>query len=278
MFIPVLQKIYLSGGKTTENADDFLHIRAAGTVFKNPKYEHRQVLPDTLFEYIIDGEGYIEYDGVRYTVKKGDCVIIRSGVAANRAVAYGSSAENPYLKLWFAVCGDFLDSMFSAFKVTQPIIIKHCNALEQFQPFIISLSKDGYNPVTAMSAIAEIMYKIFKGKAGENDAAESFDKMVDLYIERNIQYNPTLATAAADLGINEISFGRYFIKRFNMSYKKYMLSQRLHLARVMLNDKNYLVSEIASTLGFYDQSYFSKCFKKEFGVYPGVYRKEKYDK
>lgn len=272
------EKVYRYVPEEYGLVDEFLHIRAAGLALKNPEYHHKRVMPDTLFEYIVEGEGYIEYDGVRYTVKKGDCVIIRSGEAENKAVAYGSLAENPYLKLWFAVCGDFLDSMFSAFKVTKPIVIKRCNALEQFQTYVMSLSKDGFNPVTTMSAITEIMYKIFKETAGKKAEAQNFDKMVDLYIERNIQYNPTITTAAADLGINEISFGRYFISRFNMSYKKYMLGQRLNLAQRMLRDKNYSVSELASMLGFYDQSYFSKCFKKEFGVYPSVYRKENYKK
>lgn len=256
--------------------DEFLHIRAAGLALKNPEYHHRRVMPDTLFEYIVEGEGYIEYDGVRYTVKKGDCVIMRSGLSENKEVVYGSNKDNPYLKLWFAAYGEFLESMFAAFKISEPIIVKRCNLLEQFQTYVMSLSREGYNPITSMAAISEIMYKIFKGSASKNSAEHNFDKMVDLYIERNVQYNPTLTTAAADLGINETSFGRYFVKRFGMSYKKYMLSERLNLAKRLLKDKGCAVSEIAAMMGFYDQSYFSKCFKKEFGVYPTIYRKEKY--
>ena len=69
----------------------------------------------------------------------------------------------------------------------------------------------------------------------------------------------------------------YFKKRFHTNYRHFMRTKRLLLAKKNLGDP-YLentISEIAIELGFCDQSYFSNCFYKEFGIYPSEYRKKK---
>lgn len=269
------EKIYRYIPPESGFVDNFLHIRAAGLVHKNENYQNKVILSDTLFEYIIEGEGYIEYDGIKYNVKQGDFVMIRSGTAKGKAVFYGSKKGNPYLKLWFAVCGDFLDGMISAFGLKDDVIIKKCDVLELFQPYIMSLSNKGFDTLSSMTAISEIMYTVFKGNKDNGNAAQDFDKMVDLYVERSLLINPNRAEAAATLGISEESLGRYFVKRFNMSYKKYMLEQRLIFSKELLDKKYHTVSEVAALLGFYDQSYFSKQFKNRFGVYPTEYKKSR---
>ena len=41
----------------------------------------------------------------------------------------------------------------------------------------------------------------------------------------------------------------------------------------MLADYSILIAEVADACGFYDASYFSRAFKKEFGVSPSQYQK-----
>jgi len=47
---------------------------------------------------------------------------------------------------------------------------------------------------------------------------------------------------------------------------------RLAASRRLLNDTDLTVSEIAYKVGFTSPSYFSKCFKDEYGVVPGEMR------
>jgi len=49
------------------------------------------------------------------------------------------------------------------------------------------------------------------------------------------------------------------------STTEFLRSQRLKLAANLLKSKNSTVSEIAYKVGFNNVSYFSSCFKKEFG-------------
>ena len=44
--------------------------------------------------------------------------------------------------------------------------------------------------------------------------------------------------------------------------------------RILRQEPDILVSELAARVGFNTPKYFSKCFKKEFGVYPKEYVEE----
>lgn len=52
----------------------------------------------------------------------------------------------------------------------------------------------------------------------------------------------------------------------------YVLQVKLNKAKKMLANDNLSVSEVSDACGFYDASYFSRLFKKEFGVSPSHYQ------
>ena len=53
----------------------------------------------------------------------------------------------------------------------------------------------------------------------------------------------------------------------------YVLQLKLNKAKKMLSDENIAVAEVSDACGFYDSSYFSRTFKKEFGMSPSYYQK-----
>lgn len=57
----------------------------------------------------------------------------------------------------------------------------------------------------------------------------------------------------------------------DMSVNEFIKSIRLKKAAQLLISKQYNVSEVSLMVGFYDRKYFSKEFKKEFGVTPSEY-------
>lgn len=74
---------------------------------------------------------------------------------------------------------------------------------------------------------------------------------------------------AAAIGISQPSLQRVFHEWFGMPPARYLALKRLHLARQRLRQgTGETVTAIASSLGFWDQSRFSKSYRSVFGELP----------
>lgn len=67
----------------------------------------------------------------------------------------------------------------------------------------------------------------------------------------------------------------YFNENYNtkISVAQYLLSLRMVNAQSLLENTDYSVGEIAEIVGYDNQLYFSRVFKKEYGISPAQYRK-----
>jgi len=64
------------------------------------------------------------------------------------------------------------------------------------------------------------------------------------------------------------------IKQFTgMTPNDYIMYVKMNKSVVMLADPGLTITEIAALLGFSSPAYFSRCFKKQYGVNPASYRK-----
>ena len=52
----------------------------------------------------------------------------------------------------------------------------------------------------------------------------------------------------------------------------YLTRRRLELATSLLRRDNFLVGEVGAKAGWLDSNYFSRCFRKHFGMTPSRYR------
>lgn len=93
------------------------------------------------------------------------------------------------------------------------------------------------------------------------------------YIMRNIDRDITLDMLSKYLGFSK----SYIIKIFKDSYGQtpyaYILNIKINKAKNLIStEKNPNIGEIAYATGFYDQSHFTKSFKKIYGVSPNFYK------
>ena len=75
---------------------------------------------------------------------------------------------------------------------------------------------------------------------------------------------------ALDVNLQYMCF--LFKKQTDMTIGNYILQTRMDMAGKLLQRTTCNVSEVAQKVGFLDVSYFSKCFKKYFGVSPKQYQ------
>jgi AraC-like DNA-binding protein len=81
-----------------------------------------------------------------------------------------------------------------------------------------------------------------------------------------------LADIAAAACISRFHFARLFRARTGSSPMAYVMRLRLERAREMLAREDGCIADTAAALGFYDQSHFTRTFRRIHGVPPRVFR------
>jgi AraC family transcriptional regulator, transcriptional activator of the genes for pyochelin and ferripyochelin receptors len=82
----------------------------------------------------------------------------------------------------------------------------------------------------------------------------------------------SLENLAREFGVNTSKLMALFKKVFNKSIFEYLMELRMEYARELLQEKDYLVTEVARTLGYKNPNHFSAAFKKRFGFCPSKVR------
>jgi len=94
------------------------------------------------------------------------------------------------------------------------------------------------------------------------------------YIETHLIDELSAEKLADVAGMSVPHFNRVFRKTLRLSPMEYVLSLRVQEAQRLLVTTDLPLSEIATTVGFYDQSHFTKRFRKVTGITPRQYRKD----
>lgn len=93
-------------------------------------------------------------------------------------------------------------------------------------------------------------------------------------IEQNISSQElSVKWLSEQIYINDNYLSRIFHKEIGMPLIKFIIQKRMQLAKNYL-DRGYTnLGQISSLVGFTDPLYFSKCFKKQYGISPSLYIK-----
>ncbi|MEN0054210.1 MAG: AraC family transcriptional regulator [Mucilaginibacter sp.] len=108
-----------------------------------------------------------------------------------------------------------------------------------------------------------------------NSAAGVSDSSMDYIVQNYLLQPVTIAELARLCNRSLASFKRDFRDRYQMSPRAFINQYRLNHARTLLQNSNQSVMEIAATCAFENPSYFSKAFKRAFGVSPQEIRSKK---
>jgi len=93
------------------------------------------------------------------------------------------------------------------------------------------------------------------------------------YMTQNYNKPLTLEETAAQVQLNPSYFSSLFKKSCGSSFKEYLNYIRIEESKHLLSNTNYSIIDIAIAVGFEEQSYFTRVFKKYTGLTPKQYRK-----
>ncbi len=98
---------------------------------------------------------------------------------------------------------------------------------------------------------------------------ERISHMILSYIKANYSYRVHCEDIANHFGLSTGHMNRVFKSIHGVSIMNYLIQFRLKKAHELLSGNHTLsIKEICYACGFYDQAYFSNCFKKKYGFSP----------
>ena len=95
------------------------------------------------------------------------------------------------------------------------------------------------------------------------------------YIEHNYTDKLTLTDVANHIFLSNSYVSKLMKQELDCNFTEYVNKLRIEKSKELLRDANLSLVEIASMVGFDDQSYFTKVFKKRTGLSPGKYRENR---
>jgi YesN/AraC family two-component response regulator len=115
-------------------------------------------------------------------------------------------------------------------------------------------------------------------ETGDNfdDGSSTISKIIK-YINHHYGEQLKLKEISQMFYINK-NYGCFLFKRYTgMTYSEYLNKVRMQHAKEMLASTSYTISEISDKAGYTDYFYFSKLFKKMYGMTPTKYRQQPID-
>jgi AraC-like DNA-binding protein len=108
----------------------------------------------------------------------------------------------------------------------------------------------------------------------DNSQDEKFLNRLVGVIDQNLDNSElSLADLTLDLGMSKSVLYKKFSALTDLSLTDFIKNQRLKQAATLLKQDKFSISDIAMKVGFNDVKYFSKEFKKMYGVTPSHYIK-----
>lgn len=259
------------------------YLEMAGISYCDGTYRiKRQDSNETVIEYVIDGRGYLNVNGENYAATAGDVYILRKKTTHT----YWSDAKVPWVKIFFNIRGSLAETLLDEYQLggTGKVVLEAQGMEQDFRDMLEGLM-DNTIPQTDRfdKAAVQFLGILVKLTKKQRETGIRRGKVVSVESEMNklIEYitmNPRRIVSNQELADVIFRSKDYVIKRFFANFGvtpyDYQIQQKMFSARNMLANMNLSVKEIANSLGYDDQHYFSYMFKKRCGMSPTQYRKK----
>lgn len=222
---------------------------------------------------ITGGSGQCICDAKSYDVREGDLVVIGSNVI-HTAVSDGELRYDCLI----VDRGFCKENRLPVEFVSFPTVIRGDSGLsDRFRAVgeAIAAPRDDYTAARVRAAILSFLVPLYAGycvvrspdaDASENEAMRHVRDAVE-YMHSHLTEEITLDRVAAEAGVSRYYLCRQFRKYIGQSVFEYLNVARCKNAHVMIVGGSS-VSTAALSSGFENLSYFTRTYKKYFGILP----------
>ncbi len=264
---------------TNFTSDEYLHINSSGASYMRYLGKPRTVRffrPDGRVDYhfllVTDGSLMAEIDGKRYRLNVGDGLFYKPNDPQCYTVAVDeeNALEN---HLYVHFCGSVAEEIVhnAGFDRSCPIFNATGEAKRIFEALIRC-----YRLGDEMTANGNLL-RIISLLSPKSTQPQNYNSRLILaeasYISSHYNEEIDLNECAERCNISRSRFTHLFTEVIGTSPYRYQQKFRLEQACELLRSSSLPIAEVAQNVGFSDALYFSRLFKKRFGVAPSEFRK-----
>lgn len=245
-----------------------LHISLAGVSYCDRSYRIiRENSSVAVLEYILEGEGWVEWDGIIRGVGKDSIYFLPRGTRHS----YYADGENPFTKIFMNINGPLCEQLVQSYGLGGQHFLPGSGLKPVFSriPEILhGDSTDEEKQAALQGVLVEILARLSRQQHHSPEALS-----LKNYIDANTARIVTGSELAQQIYRSPDYCQKLFTREFGMTVYAYQLKRKMLIAQSLLADTGMSVGEIAESLGYGDAHYFSNLFKEKTGLRPLEYRK-----
>lgn len=245
-----------TGNMTNSNATDIVHLRPDG-------------LPNYLLIYIEKGTGVFSFNGKTEYAHAGDIAVYRP----NEPQSFTYMKEEPLHAYWIHFHGTEADSIMERYHLKN-IQVTNCKN-EYISKYIKDIVYEINKSSIYSSDIADNLLMVMLAKIAQqlyNNSTKSNIEDIKNFIWQNYTKEIPIAQYAEKCRMSVPNFMRVFKQQTGTTPHDYKLRVRIHCSKELLLTTDSTILDISGMVGFNDQFYFSRYFKKLTGLSPSEYR------
>lgn len=250
-----------------------LYIPLIGMNYCAPTYKNiREKADITVIGYVINGHGEIQVNAEKHRLGRGDAFILRKG--SRHEVTALSDAQNPWIYYWYNVHGNSLP-LLETFHLLHTSYIPHADIGDLFQKGFGAAKQRGEgmdNQTAIILSCTEIIMALQQAMKKAADYYSPVMRRIKLYLDQLVGEKFQSGEFARSMGLSFKQLNRIFKQHTGITIYQYVLTRKIDIAKMMLQDTEMPVADIAMHLGYDDPQYFSNLFKQKAGMPPTLFR------
>ena len=228
-----------------------------------------------LIHYVARGKGTYTLNDTVFELSAGDIFLAKP----NQLITYSADVEDPWEYYWVGFNGACANKLVQQLPFSEHCPVHHCKNTEKVKDavFNIFLSRgpDPRNEPLMVGYlylfIAELMKEAMEASPRVSSSSSQYVINAIKYIQFNYSHDISIDDIAQAVGVSRSHLYRVFMSNVGQSPIDYLTNYRISEACYLLKNSELSIAEIAVSVGFFDQFYFSRVFKKNKGVPPSRY-------
>lgn len=228
-----------------------------------------------LIHLVTAGKGTYKTGGTTFELKPGDLFLAKP----NQLIVYSADQETPWEYYWVGFNGARANKLVQLTPFTDAVPVHHCKDTEAAKTALnnifLARGPEAHNELAMVGHLYLFLTDLIReAQESEPRSASSSSQYVlnaIKYIQFNFSHDISIDDIAKSVGVSRSHLYRVFMSNVGQSPIDYLTSYRISEACHLLKNSQLSIAEIAVSVGFFDQFYFSRVFKKAKGVPPSKY-------